>query len=85
MAKNIMIKMQMIAIVIFAIIGGILSVPCMCTSGTVIGKLKPILFLGILLHHGQAIKIKKFKFVNFGVYSLIYLFVCIVTDPHSYY
>lgn len=70
------------ALLIFAVVGGIFAMPCLCTQGAIVSKYKVVLFIASFLRLVWMVHRRNFRFVDYWIYFTITVAFCIWADPH---
>lgn len=73
---------ELIALLVFAVVGGMFAMPCLCAQGAVAGPFRLVLFVAVLLRLGWMVRTGKFRFADYFFYFIITVGFSIWTDPH---
>jgi len=73
---------QMLALLVFGIVGGMASMPCLCIEGEIAGRYKTILFLLVFSRLAWCIYRRTFRFRDYFIYFAVVIGFCIWADLH---
>ena len=73
---------ELIALLVFAVVGGIFAMPCLCVQGAIAGPYRLLLFIGVFLRLARMVHTGKFRFADYFIYFTITVGFSIWTDPH---
>jgi hypothetical protein len=74
---------QLIALLVFALIGGMFAIPIFTTNGEIAGRSKLILFFFVFWRLALQTHRRTFRFRDYFIYFAIYIGFCIWLDSYA--
>ena len=74
---------QLLALLVFAIIGGMFAMPIFTTNGEIAGRSKSIFFVLILCRLGWQTHKRTFRFRDYFIYFAVFIGFCIWLDSYA--
>jgi len=73
---------ELLALLLFGVIGGMAAMPCLCIEGAIAGRYKTILFVLIFLRMAWCIFKRTFRWMDYSIYFANVIGFCIWADWH---
>ena len=73
---------ELIALLLFLLIGGVAAMPCLCVEGAIAGRYKMIFFLVVFSRLAWSIYRHTFRFRDYFVYFAIFIGFCFWVESH---
>jgi len=73
---------ELIALLLFLLIGGMASLPCLCIEGAIAGRYKMILFLLVFCRLTWCIYKRTFRFKDYFIYFAIVIGFCFWVESY---
>jgi hypothetical protein len=73
---------ELLALLLFGVVGGMFAMPCLCIEGAIAGRYKTILFLLVFSRLAWCIYRRTFRFRDYFVYFAVVIGFGIWADLH---